>query len=244
MNAVKKALASVEKVSPQVFGQSEMQLATITEQVEHFAALCESFLSVEQVAKSKVEEKLASLKAEQEKLTGIVTFGKQYPLLSLEPLTWRDKSGLPLLVVFGLDSPSFQLVAYRPSDTDDKFGLEKESIPKLPPILLSLYDDVCKRILRSGELCIYSPDSAPNCTIRGRVAEIGCTFEGVIPSGIKQKITESKDKFQNIFIVAEQRGMKIPPGDPLIVGWDGQNLWLIADFDTTPVEEAMISHLP
>lgn len=48
-------------------------------------------------------------------------------------------------------------------------------------------------------------------------------------------------------IIAEPDGFDVtesamvPEGDPLLVGWinNPASLWLLADFDTTPVEEAM-----
>ena len=34
------------------------------------------------------------------------------------------------------------------------------------------------------------------------------------------------------------------PADPLAVGWDGKGLYLIAEYDTTPVEDALLTEGP
>ncbi len=89
---------------------------------------------------------------------------------------------------------------------------------------------------------------------RGNSFKVTCQFQGVIPHGVREKIRKAEEIFgDRIFIIAEAGEFtfgeipSLPIGDLLVVGYarsiDPKGLWLIADFDTTPVEEAMIFSL-
>jgi len=66
-----------------------------------------------------------------------------------------------------------------------------------------------------------------------------CRYTGLIPQPVKEKIQEAKEHFQEIYILTEVADWKLerPKRDPLVVGFAGDSLWLIADYDTTPTEE-------
>jgi hypothetical protein len=77
--------------------------------------------------------------------------------------------------------------------------------------------------------------------------KISARFDGLIPERIRQKIrrAQSLGIFKEIFILAEVPGLAIEEsempkpaqiGDPLVIGFDGSGFWLIAAFDTSPVE--------
>jgi len=62
---------------------------------------------------------------------------------------------------------------------------------------------------------------------------------------VKVKILKAHRLFREIFILAEPLNWGLEdvaslPRDPLVVGWDGTGLSLIAKFDTTPLEEALL----
>ncbi len=73
-------------------------------------------------------------------------------------------------------------------------------------------------------------------------------FDGLIPEVVRQKIRRalSLGIFGNkVFILAEVPGLEIKPiplpkpasiGDPLVIGFNGSDFYLIAAFDTKPVE--------
>jgi hypothetical protein len=70
---------------------------------------------------------------------------------------------------------------------------------------------------------------------------IRATFAGLIPADVKREIQYAKGLgvFEEIFILAEVTDWKVEvsrQGDPLVVGFDGRNFWLIATFDTTTLE--------
>ena len=108
--------------------------------------------------------------------------------------------------------------------------------PELPEAIASCYEDVLKTLRQRASK-------------RQKSVKLSCRFEGLIPDDVKQKIAEARGSFKEMFLIAEPKGFEInetaivaPKRDPLVVGFDGTKLWLIADFETTPVEEAMIFH--
>ncbi len=73
-----------------------------------------------------------------------------------------------------------------------------------------------------------------------------CRFSGLIPEHIKQKIREARQDFgEKIFIIAEthpsdwslEESLPPPRVDPLVVGIYNNVFYLIADFDTTELEQ-------
>ena len=64
---------------------------------------------------------------------------------------------------------------------------------------------------------------------------------GVIPPEIKAQVVKARSQFPDVFLVTESPGWNVTRQvinhDPLIVGWDGVDFWLIAKFDTTSLEK-------
>lgn len=168
---------------------------------------------------------------------------EKYPLFQLDCLKWRNKSGAPLLAVFNLESPVFKISvvgkrrrAWRP------IKWQKKISPSLPAVLQACYADV---ITRLGGVARTAPKARR--VVQANVS-IETKFNGLIPDDVRQKIVECKKEFKQIFIVAEAAKYKLtekvvtapkprPNLDPLVVGYDGTNFWLIAAFDMTPLEE-------
>ena len=70
-----------------------------------------------------------------------------------------------------------------------------------------------------------------------RIEKIGVRYTGVIPKDTKRRIAEARDRFgDNIFLLAETGSWTVVPEDPLVVGFDGDSLWLIDKFDTVSIE--------
>jgi hypothetical protein len=161
----------------------------------------------------------------------------QYPIFSVEPLTWRNKDGFPRLAVFSLESPDFELsVAGREyydsyNDSYRRRWTEKIS-PKLPPEMAACYKDVLRDLKQRAKK-------------ERKSMKLRTQFAMLIPQEVRQKITEVRGEFKEILIVAEapkwdfkQKAIPRPKNtDPLVVGYDGANYWLIAAFDPTPIEQ-------
>jgi len=237
-SAIERAVALAEHIPPAEIKKSSRHLALVSTQVERGSALLGNLLGIEEASKPRVENGLAVLKQEQVELQNRVNFGTRYHLLSMEPLTWRDKNGWPRLIVFSLDSPRFEIaVSGRRNDLDDRIRFRTKMFPELPEAIASCYEDVLKTLRQRASK-------------RQKSVKLSCRFEGLIPDDVKQKIAEARGSFKEMFLIAEPKGFEInetaivvPRVDPLVVGFDGTKLWLIADFETAPVEEAMIFSL-
>jgi hypothetical protein len=64
------------------------------------------------------------------------------------------------------------------------------------------------------------------------------TFIGLLPCKTREKISKYKGEFQEVFILAEAhwKVTVVRNPDPLVIGFDGYNFWLIDKFDLTSVE--------
>lgn len=107
----------------------------------------------------------------------------------------------------------------------------------LPNAISDCYSDVVEKLTKHA-------DAKSTSRFRAK-ARIGASFSGVIPDSTRAKIKEAQAVFQDIFILAEPKfsfeiEMVPVPIDPVVMGWDGQQLWYVDDFDITPVEEAAL----
>lgn len=192
-------------------------------------------LGIERAAAEKIEDEIRKAKSSEGKLNEELAKIKrlrqlagQYKRLSLDPLTWRNQEKYPLLVVFSVDNPQFSIQA-----EERGAGV---TFPHLPHQITKCYDDVVEMLRKKRP-------HFQNISLQ-------TTFTGLIPPDIRKKINEAREIFHgNVFVVAEAGEFQlnittpIPQRDPLVVGYDGnvdsEHLWLIASFDTTPVEEAI-----
>jgi hypothetical protein len=214
-------------------------LAAIQREIDEAAAaekclpeVLKGLLPVEEQAREKIETHVRGLTERAATLKPIIDLGTKYKQVSLEPLTWVGKDRLPLLVVFSLNEPRFVLRSWRSGELN--VGRAQISSPELPESIINCY----RPMLREMAL--------------GHGWGIGertftCSFSGVIPASVKANIAKARGDFgDNIFIIAEAgRWQKVTATreDPLVVGFDGHNLWLIDMFDVTPAEQAM-AHYP
>lgn len=142
-----------------------------------------------------------------------------YPKLSIEPFTWR-KDGLPVLAIYGLDGAICSIIGH---------DFNGQPIGHTPWAIQHL---------------LQKDISRPR---NGRWTDWHSEFTGIIPAEVRTKIAEAKPHFgDDIFIVAEANWERVerPAGDPLVVGWRADALWLIAQFDTTDLESYMVSEFP
>lgn len=154
----------------------------------------------------------------------------QYPVFNLEPLTWRDKNGLPRLAVFNTASPNFELAIIG----DQNYGRIRwlqETNPELPIDMLECFKDILTKLKETAKK-------------NRKTLRLRAQYAGLIPPAIKKKILKATKEFQAIYIIAEidqwdfeQIAIPRPNKDPLVVGYDGINYWLIAAFNPTRLEE-------
>jgi hypothetical protein len=181
--------------------------------------------------------------------------GPYYRPISLDALrNFRTREGWPAIAIFSLDNPRFEIsmkaAAYRPASRaverflkPHKYADTIKFTPNLPPALAECFEDVVRtmasKVIRDFEG--YSRMEGP--------LVLAAEYTGLIPFDVKDKIAKAKPHFSQIFILAEPAGwnLKTPavlPADPIVVGWDGKGLYFITEYDTTPVEEALLLEGP
>lgn len=157
----------------------------------------------------------------------------RYPILSFEPLLWRDDSGYPRLVLMPVDridpvtlrikSADPKSFVYEPLAGDETYREVYENVVK--GVTQDVRNLLAERCPRYGEISIQ--------------ASIGPML---IPSVVRDKITRARKQFgEQIFLLVEPKEWIVnrivyPDPDPIVVGYDGQFLRRIATFDLTPVE--------
>ena len=249
--SVQAALALAEKVedNSSSFDKEAWELAS---RIAHLSDLKSQFLPLEEEANKRVtseisrdKKELEILTAKREKSSRFKFLASKYHRLSFKPLTWRDDQGYPRLVPFSLETPFFRISSEENWNCHvcGDFNFPYKQAKKL-------YSDVHKKVESARK------EQRRKGYDDGSAWVLECRFQDTIPPQIRAKIKEAKADFPSlgIFIVAEARGWEIQKitrtlsGDPLVVGYDEKadenSLWLIADFETTPVEEAMIFTLP
>jgi hypothetical protein len=187
-----------------------------------------------------------------------------YQILTVDPFTWRNKEGMPLLAPFSLDSNICAVDDRSFSDTFPKcvrpyyedvlrnLWLAKLKMFWVIGILITLGISIMTAIMFGFEalpaaVIVGSLGAVSFCRDyyrRTRITREG-SIGGVIPTEVKQEIKKAMrlGYFKEIFILAEvkQWVSKIvvtpPPDDPLVIGYDGEKFWLITVFDTTSLEQ-------
>ena len=226
---LQKAVTWAICVPASEFEEARAKLTLLQKNVELGEIASKNLLGIEQVAKKQLDNTLLGLRHERDQLSMLIACEERnYRQLSLKPLTWRNKDGLPLLGVFSLTSAEFKI------EYKCVWGYSAEAkmslCPTLPQPIWDCYEDVqqwCRRKVGNS----------------GR-AGVTAQFVGIIPNKVKTKIREAQSIFGNqIFLIAELKDLQVKV-DPLVVGWDGKGLWLIDVFDITPIEDAMVETFP
>ncbi len=176
-------------------------------------------------------EKPAALRALDHQIAAIEggsTGFQRIPLDKLlQVLGWRNEDGMPTLAPFSVQSDTFEFFVGQWNNGEIR--------PRLPLPLRGCYDDVLALLRRRRNN-------------RGGNVELHATarFDGVIPDDVRTIIARAQQQFKDIRILAEVERWKIEEtelpalnADPLVIGYDGEEFWLLAAFDITPLEEAV-----
>jgi hypothetical protein len=175
--------------------------------------------------------------------------GQDYRPISLDALRmFRTIDGWPAIAIFSLSHPRFEIslkaATYRSTGDDGRKPRDLVKFtPDLPPAIADCFEDV---VLKLGSY--VRRDYTGHSRMDGPLV-LAAEYTGLIPFDIKEKIAKAKPHFSEIFILAEpiDWNLKKPallPADPIVVGWDGKGLYFIAEYDTTPVEDALLLEGP
>ena len=120
--------------------------------------------------------------------------------------------------------------------------------PEIPAVT-RLYDDV-HRVIQTRVNKKAREDDDREGKIGLRTYRISTQFGGLIPLDVKQKIERARNTgiFRNLFILAAVTQWQEDfttatfsnEGDPLVIGWDGYQFWLVDKFDTTSLEQIVV----
>lgn len=223
---------------------AEREEETVNSELVAVSLAHDSMFGLEKIAAEKLELQAHRLRREAKYA------GTGYKRLSLEPFGWMKRGAFtdcPMFAIYSLDNPEMII---RSADAvrengGDWMPLSTDVVTPspVPQKIKSLYRAYQRR--RAGNWRITS------------------TFQGVIPKNVRQEIRTALPLFttpgdssvhtrSNVFVVGEAQWVegvepmrpKLRQFDPLVVGWDGEDLWLISHFDLTDVERYMIEEFP
>lgn len=241
-SALAECLKLAKPATSQQVAQAADKVAQVDEIINRAQQKLENLFGFEASAKPVIQTRIGDLKRERDRLQNLAKYG-EYGCLSLEPLKWRDKNKYPRLVVLSLDSPRFELSVKsetrweydgRRGDDFPRTRYKGHISPKLPPLINNCYTDVLKNLeakAKQKKKSIY----------------LATEYVGFIPDETRAKIQDAEKQFKDVFIIAEakhwslveKKSKQLPRpnrGDPLVVGFDGVNLWIVDSFDLTSIE--------
>lgn len=197
---------------------------------------------IEEHAKGELDLMIETLKAKKSKYDSLRKY--KLPCVDLEVFSWRWKNGYPKLAIIGLDSPKVSIEVRARRNYNGRNSYTGSSSPRLPDLVMARYKDVVANLTEQAK-------------VRRKTIILETTFTGIIPSATREKILQAKKTFKEVYIVAEApadkwkireeeakepRRKPSPPNyDPLVVGWDGSNLWLVDQFNLTSLENLVKS---
>jgi hypothetical protein len=216
----------------------------------------DGLLPLEADAKPKVLESISLTKIEQERLLRhrrIHEFsGGEYQILDIDVLKWRcAKTRLPIFAVFEANNSAAGFICRmsRPDETRLITPLESSTkvietcmIPRLPMKMENCFRDIYA-IAEEKTRNFFAEEQRISKALSVEVTLL-TRFGGIIPFEVKEEWARAKRSglFRRFFIIAEvvewawNKIVTSREGDPLLVGYDGVDPWLIKAFDTTSAE--------
>ena len=208
--------------------EAPVDLETISQELERVREMGRALLPIERESMFRISAIKKDLLRQRVMFQSGLKYA-EYPDFPMEALKWRNAKGYPRLVVFSLKSANFEIGIIADRGWGRMF-YSRTHTPELPRLILKSYDDV---FLKLREMARGERKSM----------RLRTSFEGLIPADVKQQIVETRPHFKQLFVVAEagkwdlQKSAPIRRADPLLVGWDAYRLWILASFDTTPIEK-------
>lgn len=230
-NPIKAAIQLSHKASEAEIENNSVELQRTTGVLERIKKMESSLLPIEKMALPAIHSQKAKVSNRVKQLESL-DYLREYRIFSLEPLKWRNNQGFPRLAVFNITSPNceFAVVGRREREWE-RPRWKQDVTPKLPKEMMDCYKDVLTKL---AELAKEAK----------KTVRLKAQLSIILPDDIRQKIIEVRKQFKEIFIIAEapnwslkQIAIPKPKKDPLVVGYDGANYWLVAAFDQTPLEK-------
>lgn len=194
-----------------LFGKNQ---ATQKQKAEEIRFTLKNLLGFEAESRVKLSQMLDALHGELE-------FGRRYPVMSVEPLTWRSDSGWPVFALFRVDGSGKMTL----STKSGRNYLE----PACSDEIKALYCDVFEKLREDARRNGWS-----GAEISSKLSDL------LVPTSTRQKIIEARPTFgREIYLLAETPDWhleQVDP-DPLVLGWKYNQFWLVDVFDLTPLEE-------
>ncbi|MBI4434027.1 hypothetical protein HY632_04590 [Candidatus Uhrbacteria bacterium] len=198
------------------------QVTTQLERLRQFKRTAhDRLLPIEQPAALRsVDMQIAALES------GVAGFTRVPTEKLREVLQWRNDAGLPVLAPFSVASPACTFVVQSLGNGN----FLRQFSPSLPMPLQSCYDDVFAKLEARRS--------------RGRDIQCSVSFSGTIPADVRAIIMNAQRfRLNDIRILAEVDRWQIEERessslrvDPIVIGFDGNDFWLLATFDLTPLE--------
>lgn len=227
---------------------------------DQMAGVKRKLLPIEEVAAAPVVEVVRDLESKVARLQRrqrIVEFSKgEYQIQDVEPLKWRRAdTHMPVFGVFHPNVPNFGFVATvgRTSagmeglfdqlfSSRERKRLNVRVLPSLPDIVVDCYEDIIVLVNERAQATFRKAANVQTVETRLTVK-----FDGLLPDHIKQEMVRAARSklFRTFFIIAEVDEWKWNTvvtsrrGDPILVGFDGEELWRLKVFDTTSAEQLM-----
>jgi len=166
----------------------------------------------------------------------------RYPILSIEPLKWRDRVGYPKLVIMALNQPGYVEIAAENNGSRRGWhylplgsGMGYEGVMK--NVVNRCYRDVGAKLQAKCNEVVTVGGNYNRHFIRMELGEL------LIPTKTRKKIAKAREFFgDQLFLVAEagkwvEGRVTLPKPDPLIVGYEDGLLFLIDVFDLKRIED-------
>ena len=211
-------LISTAKSAKPLSKTESKQLINLNKQIDKGQKLLDSLWKCEETFYKKVSEELENLK----RIRNILEIRSSFPKLDRSVLKERNKNNSPVFAMYNPDS------SHCLSQSDGKFFLGHTAV------------DGSKKWTDLGQK-IHELQNV----VRKDSSETSI-FNSKIPDKTKVKYNKYRHLFIDMFIideaqwvVSEKSDRTIRNEDPILVGYDGENLWLIDIFNGEAIEDVL-----
>lgn len=233
-NVIAEAAKLAEVPSKTELAKAGLFVKKIRVEIEKARDSRRQLFGIEEFAKTDIDAKIERLEAKKKKYESINRY--KLPCVDMQIFGWRWKNGWPKLALIGLNSPT---VSFKVQCRNVGYNTYTPfTSPAIPKPIFNLHRDVFETLKTMAKR-------------KRKTIILETNFTGLIPQDTRKKIIQAKKAFKEVYIVAETSAekwkirekeatvIKPPPPtnyDPLVVGWDGNNLWLVDQFDLTTLE--------